>query len=653
MKRSINIIILLLICTLLSACQTGIDSGQLQQYGGSGGAGTGQYEDYDILDRGPVSGGTLNVFTTEPDTLNPILTKNTYTADFLGFIYEGMTRLDKSQRAVPVLSDSWTVSPDGLIWNFHIRDGVRWQDGKAFTADDVEFTIQTIRNNSIDSIYKPLFQNMVTCVAVDSSNIKIALGKPNSFLPEMMSFPILPKHQFSKKDVLSSSKQFSPIGTGPYNYVSYTHGKNVIMKANKDWWQLSASDESTAGGPAESTAGAGTGTGTGTGMNAGTVPAITPVDIGDHGLEVPLDTGENTVSGTVPDNSAVTPDKKMYIETIQANIFKSPDDAMGAFQLGEIDISGIPTSDLAKYKGRTDLVIKKYTSRNYEFLAFNMRNPVFSDPFARKAIDLAIDRDELINDVLPGESEAAKLPVLQESWISETEDIAAVSSVPYPTAGYTTQAAIINSTTFSAITAATPSEALLEGGWKQGSDGYYKYISGARRYLKVSLLVNTNNSIRVRAAQKICAQLQRAGIPSDVKQVAWNDLMNSVTGNKYDMAFIGCRVPQIPDLSYLYSAGYLPAALSGASGNAFNVSGYNNPAVDANVASLFRETDESKRKTIYKALQNQIDNDTPYIGLYFLRDAMVYGKRLRGPLEPDTWNHFSGFTQWYKPEIAY
>ena len=124
MKRSINIIILLLICTLLSACQTGIDSGQLQQYGGSGGAGTGQYEDYDILDRGPVSGGTLNVFTTEPDTLNPILTKNTYTADFLGFIYEGMTRLDKSQRAVPVLSDSWTVSPDGLIWNFHIRVGV-------------------------------------------------------------------------------------------------------------------------------------------------------------------------------------------------------------------------------------------------------------------------------------------------------------------------------------------------------------------------------------------------------------------------------------------------------------------------------------------------------------------------------------------------
>ncbi len=650
MKRSISIIMILLICAFLSACQTGIGPEQLLQY--NGGESTGQYEDYDILDKGPVTGGTLNVFTTEPDALDPILTKNTYTADFLGFVYEGLTRLDKNQRAIPVLSDSWTVSTDGLFWDFHIRDGVRWQDGEAFTADDVEFTIQTIQNNSIDSVYKPLLKNIVTCAAVDSTNIRIALAKPNSFLPEMMTFPILPKHQFSKKDVLSSSKQFKPVGTGPYSFVSYTPEKNVIMKANKDWWQLSAAKADTAGNTADNRV-TGNPDGTGTDNAAGTGTGTTAVDMGDHGLEVPIDTGENTVSGTVPDSSALTPNKGMYIETIKANIFKSPDDAMGAFQLGQIDISGIPTSDLAKYKGRTDLVIKKYTSRNYEFLAFNMSNPVFADPYARKAIDLAIDRDKLINDVLPGEAEAAKLPVMEESWLSGKDDSKAVSAVPYPTTDFTTQAAIINSTTSAAITAATPSEALAAGGWKQGNSGYYKYIGGVRRYLKVSLLVNTNNSIRLQAAQKICEQLLKAGIPAEVIQVAWNDLMNSVTGNKYDMAFIGCRVPQIPDLSYMYSAAYLPAAVSGAGGNAFNVSGYINPAVDANVASLFRETDESKQKTIYKALRNQIDNDTPYIGLYFLRDAMVYGKRLRGPLDPDTWNHFNDYTQWYKPEATY
>ncbi|HEX2945758.1 MAG TPA: peptide ABC transporter substrate-binding protein [Clostridia bacterium] len=615
MKKSLNILVFLLICTLLTACQTGMGPEQLLQYNSN--EGTGQFEDYDILDKGPVPGGTLNLFTTEPDTLNPLLTKNTYTADFLNFIYEGLTRLDKNQKAVPVLSDSWTVSPDGLIWDFHIRNGVRWQDGEAFTAYDAEFTIQTLQNNSIDSVYKPLLQNIVTCVAVDSSNIRIALAKPNSFLPEMMSFPIIPKHQFDVKDVLSSSKKFTPVGTGAYNYVSYTPEKNVIMKANKDWWQLSEANSASEDG---------------TGENAD---------------------GGGKLAGTLTDGGIAAADKGLYIETIQANIFKSPDDAMGAFQLGEIDVAGIPASDLSKYKGRTDLVIKKYTSRNYEFLAINTRNPVFSDQFARKAIDLAIDRDEIINDVLPGEAEASRLPILQESWISGTEGVKAVSAIPFPTSEYTTQAAIINSTTSSAIAAKTPSEALLAGGWKLGNDGYYKYIVGVRRYLKVSLLVNSNNSIRVRAAQKICAQLQRAGIPAEIKQVAWNDLMNSVTASKYDMAFIGCRIPQIPDLSYLYSLGYLPVSLAGAGGSAFNVSGYINPAVDANVASLFSETDDDRRKTILKALEDQLYNDTPYIGLYFLRDAMVYGKRLRGPLDPDTWNHFEGFTSWYKPETAY
>lgn len=597
MKKNLNLFIILIFCVMLSACQTGMDPAQMLQYSDS--EITGQNEDYDILDKGPVPGGTLNIFTTEPDTLNPILTKNTYTADFLSFIYEGLTRLDENQRAVPVLADSWTVSPDGLIWDFHIRDGVRWQDGKAFTASDVEFTIRTIQNNSIDSVYKPLLLNIVTCTAVDSSDLRIALKKPDSFLPEAMTFPVLPKHQFSSRDVLSSSKQFSPVGTGPYAYVSYTPEKNVVMKANRDWWQLSAANDST------------------------------------------------------------DDDNGMYIETIHANIFKSPEDAMGAFQLGEIDLAGIPAGDLAKYKGRTDLVIKKYASRNYEFLAFNMHNPVFSDPFARKAIDLAIDRDELINEVLPGEAEAARLPVLQESWINGagetngTDGTFPVSAIPYPTSDYTTEAAIINSTTPTAITATTPAEALTAGGWKQGNGGYYKYIGGARRYLRVSLLVNTNNTVRVRAAQKICEQLQKAGIPTELKQVAWNELLNSVAAFRYDMAFIGCRIPQFPDISCLYSNGYLQTALPGTGSNAFNVSGYSSPVIDANIASLFRETDDSRRITIFKALQNQIDKDTPYVGLYFLRDAMAYGKRLRGPLGPDTWNRFKGFTQWYKPEAEY
>ena len=84
MKKSTLLIIILILTLMLTGCQTGLS---LRQY-----EDTNEYdqyqEDYDVLDKGPVAGGTLNLFTTAPDSLNPILTKNTYTADFLSFIYE-------------------------------------------------------------------------------------------------------------------------------------------------------------------------------------------------------------------------------------------------------------------------------------------------------------------------------------------------------------------------------------------------------------------------------------------------------------------------------------------------------------------------------------------------------------------------------------
>lgn len=566
MKKSRVLILLFAFSFLLTACQSGLglEHMQLQQYDSNNG--DNEYKaDYDILDKGPVAGGALNLFTTKPDTLNPILTKNTYTSDFLSFIYEGLTKLDEKQQAVPQLSDAWSVSADGLIWNFHIRDGIKWQDGQPFTAADVEFTIRALLNPGIDSVYKPLLLNVATCAAVDSSNIKLVLEKPNSFMPEMMTFPIIPKHQFKQKDVLSASKNFQPVGTGAYKFLSYTEKEKVVLKSDKNWWYLN--------------------------------------------------------------DKSNNPKEGMYIETININVFNNPDEAMGAFQTGEIDAVGIEASDFAKYKGRTDLIIKKYTSRDFEFLTFNLNNPVIADNYARKAIALAIDRDDLIKDILLGEAEAAEMPVLPVSWLSGME-------------GISTGTAVL-----------TPKEVLQAGGWKESKQGYYKVLGSVRKYLKVELIVNSNNSIRLRAAQKIRSQLEQAGITATCTQLGWNDLLTKLNTAKYDIAFIGCRITQIPDISYMYSNSYLSAALPVKYENVRNVSGYFNIQVDNYITSIFSENSTDKRKALYKAAKEQIINDTPYLGLYFLRNAMVYSKNLRGPLNPDTWNHYNKMTSWYKPEL--
>lgn len=570
MKKSALCIIILAQILILTACQSGFDmrkyenSSEYKQY----------QEDYDVLDRGPVKGGTLNLFTTEPDSLNPVLTQNTYTADFLGFIYEGLTRLDGNQRAVPMLSDRWSVSSDGLIWTFHIRDGIRWHDGTPFTAYDVEFSIRTILNPRIDSIYKPLLLNISTYAAVDSSNIRIVLEKPNSFMPEMMTFPIIPKHQFEQEDVLSASEKFLPIGTGPYLFVSYKENDHIELELNKSWWYLS------------------------TNMEAG-----------------------------------------MYIETIMVKIYKHLDSVFSAFQSDDLDVADVAAIDSAKYKGRTDLTVKWYTSRNFEFLAFNLKNPVFSDYYARKAISMAIDIDELINEELLGEAERAEVPILPECWINDLDGISA--------------APLFNpdNDVNPELTAKTPVDALMEGGWKESRQGWYKSIGGMRRYLKVELLVNDNNKTRVRVAHKICEQITNAGINAQVKEVKWDDMMNRIVTAKFDIAFMGCRIPQIPDLSYLYSNAYLPSPLMSNADIASNISGYDNSQLSAGITELFREIDPNEQKRIYKALKDQVVKDSPYIGLYFLRNAMVYSKDIKGTLQPDTWRRYHDIYNWYKPEI--
>jgi len=173
-----------------------------------------------VKDSGPVKGGELNLFSTKPDTLNPLLTKNVYVKDFLGLIYESLFKLDRDQKAVPVLADEWEVSDDGLIWTFKIRSDVHWHDGMPLTADDIIFTIKTIQNSNIDSVYKSNTKNIAACTIVSRNTVRIFLNEPDSFLKERLTFPILPSHYYIGEniEIPGSEKNMTPMGTGPYCY---------------------------------------------------------------------------------------------------------------------------------------------------------------------------------------------------------------------------------------------------------------------------------------------------------------------------------------------------------------------------------------------------------------------------------------------------
>lgn len=533
----------------------------------------------DVMDKGPVKGGTLKLFTTNPDTFNPIFTKNSYVQDFLSLVYEGLTKLNEKQEAVPMLSDKWTVSLDGLTWTFHIRPGVKWHDGSPFTSQDVEFTVGSILNGKTNSQYKELLQNVVAFAAPDQENFKIVLGRPNSFLPELMCFPVLPKHQFDKKAATDGGTGFKPVGTGPFSFTGYEKDKKIELKANRNWWYIS--------------------------------------------------TVEN-------------PEKLLYVDYLDVMVYKSPKDAMNAFQDNDIDLASIDASEIGKYYGRTDIIIRKYSSRNFEFLSFNLAGPVTGDVSVRQAVNLAINKKSIIDGIFNGCATEADVPVNPGCWVFEEPQ----SSGPMPSGAAVTPSAV---STGSTAAGTTPGAILEAGGWKKGWQYYYKSFNYVRKELKLEILAANTNPQRVRTANMICGQLNASGIPATVVELDWDKFVERINTKKYDIAVMGLRTGRSPDISYLYTNNPLIANSSLNGDYAWNISGYSNAEADIYLQKLLSESDSESRKTYFKKLNGIIKTELPYIGICFPDDAVIYRRNVRGSFLPYSWNKFYDITKWYLP----
>jgi len=144
-------------------------------------------------------------------------------------------------------------------------------------------------------------------------------------------------------------------------------------------------------------------------------------------------------------------------------------------------------------------------------------------------------------------------------------------------------------------------------------------------------------------AEEIKDQLKEAGIVLNIKSVTWEDELNKVKSGKFDMAFIGCTVPSIPDISFLYSSAEI--------GTGINIAGYENESVDNYLSQILRETDSSRKKAYFFNMKEAINEDMPYLGLYFFYDAAIYNKRIRGEFSPCIWDKYDNFTKWYIPDV--
>jgi len=137
----------------------------------------------------------------------------------------------------PSLAESWTVSPDGLVYEFVLRKGVRFHDGEPVTAEDVKFSFERYRGTAAGS-----FKARIAAVeVVDAQRIRFRFKQP---WPDFLTFYgtpatgagwVVPKKYVEK--VGDDGFKKHPIGAGPYKFVSFTPGVELVLEANEQYWR--------------------------------------------------------------------------------------------------------------------------------------------------------------------------------------------------------------------------------------------------------------------------------------------------------------------------------------------------------------------------------------------------------------------------------
>lgn len=178
--------------------------------------------------------------SSDPVTLNPVLAGDANSFLVYKYVYESLLDRDYDTLEMkPNLATRWEVSPDHLTYTFWLREDVKWQDGKPFTADDVVFTFEKIRDPKVDAAALRNYFNDVTKVeSLGSYVVKFTYAKPYFKALEILTgATIIPKHIFNDgQDFNSHPANRAPIGTGPYRFGKWKTGRFISLVKNEDYW---------------------------------------------------------------------------------------------------------------------------------------------------------------------------------------------------------------------------------------------------------------------------------------------------------------------------------------------------------------------------------------------------------------------------------
>ncbi|KJF74872.1 ABC transporter substrate-binding protein [Agrobacterium arsenijevicii] len=184
-------------------------------------------------------------FATQGDlkSLDPYALAETFSLAMIGSVYEGLVARDKDLKIVPALAESWDVSPDARTWTFHLRKNVKFQNGEAFTADDVLFSADRVRSSGSD--LKTRVPANAVFKKIDDYTVEVTTPEPAPLLDAVWDTWYIVSKTWTEAhgatDVASASAAPSYIslnanGTGPFILQEHQPGVRTVWKPNPGWW---------------------------------------------------------------------------------------------------------------------------------------------------------------------------------------------------------------------------------------------------------------------------------------------------------------------------------------------------------------------------------------------------------------------------------
>lgn len=189
-------------------------------------------------------GGVLKIgFEADATDLDPATSSAAADTNIQDLVYEGLVKWNpETMELEPLLAKSWEISPDGLTYTFHLQEGVKWQNGDPFVAEDVKFSVDRILDPNLGSTRASVLSSIQSVEVVDELTVVFALKEP--YAPLLSSAPWTPKIQ-QRKFVEENAGKTPRVmmGTGPFMLKEWVPDQVIHLVKNPNYWRSGADGE--------------------------------------------------------------------------------------------------------------------------------------------------------------------------------------------------------------------------------------------------------------------------------------------------------------------------------------------------------------------------------------------------------------------------